>query len=111
MKILTDLRFYVVVATLSFTGLLVNYLNNLDELKKTKEELLKCQTDNGYIPGGNITFSSETDSALYIADSVRNELFLERVEAGRHELTREEILNKYPKLKKEYEEFYNHQTE
>ena len=55
MKILTDLRFYVVVATLSFTGLLVHYANNLDDLKKTKEELLKCQTDNGYIPGGDIT--------------------------------------------------------
>jgi hypothetical protein len=111
MKILTDLRFYVVVATLSFTGLLVNYLNNLDDLKKTKEELLKCQTDKGYIPGGNITFSSETDSVLYILDSLRSDLFIERVDAGRHELTREDILNKYPKVKKEYEEYYNHQTE
>jgi hypothetical protein len=54
MKILTQLRFYVVVATLSFTGLLVNYFNKLEELRKTKEELVKCQTDNGYIPGGDI---------------------------------------------------------
>ena len=38
MKILTQLRFYVVVATLSFTGLLVNYCNKLEELRKTKEE-------------------------------------------------------------------------
>jgi len=111
MKILTQLRFYVVVATLSFTGLLVNYLNNLDDLKKTKEELLKCQTDKGYIPGGNITFSKETDSVLCILDTLRSDLFIERVESGRHELTREEILNKYPKIKKEYEEYYNHQTE
>ena len=69
MKILTNLRFYVVVATLSFTGLLVNYFNKLDDLEKTKEELLKCQTDKGYIPGGDITTTqiiNERDSLLII---------------------------------------------
>ena len=44
-------------------------------------------------------------------DSLRDELFIERVDAGRHELTREDILNKYPKVKKEYEDYYSHQTE
>jgi hypothetical protein len=111
MKILTQLRFYVVVATLSFTGLLVNYCNQLEELRKTKEELVKCQTDKGYIPGGDITSAKEMDSVLYINDSLRDELFNERVDAGRHEVSREEVLNKYPKVKKEYESFYNHQTE
>lgn len=111
MKILSDLRFYVVVATLSFTGLLVNYVNNLDELKKTKEELIKCQTDRNYIPGGDITSSRGVGPVSSDIDSIRDELFIERVESGRHELTRDEIFAKYPKIKKEYEEFYNHQTE
>ena len=92
MKILTQLRFYVVVATLSFTGLLINYLNNLEELKRTKEELVKCQTDKGFIPGGNIAGANEIDSVSAIADSLRDELFNEKVDAGRHEVTREEVL-------------------
>jgi hypothetical protein len=54
MKILKDIRFFMVVATLSLTGLLVIHLNCLDDLEKTKEELVKCQTDKGYIPGGDI---------------------------------------------------------
>lgn len=107
MKILADLRFYVVVATLSFTGLLVNYVNNLDDLKKVKEELVKCQTDKGYLPGGDI----EKSRIITQKDSLYDELFNEKVVSGRHELTRDEILNKYPEIKKEYEEFYNHQTE
>ena len=105
MKILTQLRFYVVVATLSFTGLLVSYLNKLDELNKVKDELVKCQTENGFIPGGDIT------KANSVEDSLRDELFNEKVDAGRHEITRGEIFYKYPKVKKEYDSFYKHQTE
>ena len=44
-------------------------------------------------------------------DSLRDELFIEKVNAGRHEITIEEILSKYPNIKKEYEEYYEHQTE
>ena len=44
-------------------------------------------------------------------DSLTNELFIERVDGARHEITREEILSKYPKVAKEYDEFYNHNTE
>lgn len=111
MKILTQLKFYVVVATLSFTGLLIIYFNKVDELEKTKTELSKCQIDKGYVPGGDISKSNELDSVVNLADSLRNEVFNERVESGRHEITREEVLNKYPKIKKEYNLFYEHQTE
>lgn len=40
-----------------------------------------------------------------------DELFIEKSENGRHELTREEVLNKYPKVKTEYEHYYEHETE
>jgi hypothetical protein len=40
-----------------------------------------------------------------------DELFIEKGENGRHELTREEVLSKYPKVKTEYEYYYEHETE
>lgn len=44
-------------------------------------------------------------------DSLTDTQFQLNIEIGRHDLTRDEILNKYPKVKKEYEEYYEHQTE
>lgn len=53
----------------------------------------------------------QMDSVSAEKDSLMDLLFEERVDAGRHEITREEILTKHPKVAKEYDEFYNHQTE
>jgi hypothetical protein len=111
MKILTDLRFYVVVATLSFTGLLVHYSNNLEDLKKTKEELLKCQTDNGYIPGGDITSAKEIDRLQKLSDSLRDESFIHFTEAGRYEVALEIYKEKNPKAVQEIELIKATQTE
>lgn len=72
-----------------------------------QDELQRCKTGNGFLQGGDI----EKSQIMNERDSLRDELFIERVDAGRHELTREEILNKYPKVKKEYEDYYSHQTE
>lgn len=44
-------------------------------------------------------------------DSLRDELFIIKVENFRHELTREEILKPNKKINKQYEEYYNHETE
>ena len=107
MKILTDLRFYVVVATLSFTGLLVHYANNLDDLKKTKEELLKCQTDNGYIPGGDIT----SVQIINERDSLRDELFIRSTEVGRYDIALEIFKEQNKKGANEFELILKTQTE
>jgi hypothetical protein len=72
-----------------------------------QDELRKCKEEYEFIQGGDIEKSQLTNRA----DSLYDALFIEKVDAGRHELTRDEILNKYPKVKKEYEEYYNHQTE
>ena len=72
-----------------------------------QDELRRCKEGNGFLQGGDIEKSQLTNRA----DSLYDALFIEKVDAGRHELTRDEILNKYPKVKKEYEEYYNHQTE
>lgn len=50
-----------------------------------------------------------TSSALI--DSLRDELFIEKSDNGRHEITRDEIFNKYPQVGKEYNQFYEHETE
>jgi hypothetical protein len=47
----------------------------------------------------------------YIIDSLHDELFIEKTDNGRHEITRDEIFNKYPKVGKEYQQFYEHETE
>lgn len=104
MKILTQLRFYVVVATLSFTGLLISYFKNLDELKETKEELVKYQTINDLIPGGDITSANKTDS-LY------DELFNTKVQNGRYETSLEYLQEVNPKAAQQFVNFMNHETE
>ena len=107
MKILTQLRFYVVVATLSFTGLLVNYFNKLEELKKTKEELVKCQTDNGYIPGGDI----EKAQIINERDSLRDELFIRFTEVSRYEVALDMFKEQNKKGADEFELILTTQTE
>ena len=44
-------------------------------------------------------------------DSLHDELFIIKVENFRHELTREEILKPNKTINKQYEEYYNHETE
>ncbi|MEY4571841.1 MAG: hypothetical protein RLZ10_1052 [Bacteroidota bacterium] len=47
----------------------------------------------------------------YVIDSLHEELFIIKTENGRHEITRDEIFNKYPQAGKEYQQFYEHETE
>lgn len=72
-----------------------------------QDELRRCKEDYDFLQGGDIEKSQLTNRA----DSLYDELFIEKVDAGRHELTRDDIFKKYPKVKKEYEEYFNHQTE
>jgi len=72
-----------------------------------QDELKKCKSQDNFIFGGDI----EKEQLRNRVDSLNDELFIEKSDAGRHELTREEILGKYPKIAKEYDEYYSHQTE
>lgn len=53
----------------------------------------------------------ELDSVMYQRDSLHDEAFMLNVELGRHEVTREEVLTKYPKVYDEYNTFLYTQTE
>lgn len=100
MKILTQIRFYLVIVILAFLGLLVNYFKIEDELKK-------CQTDKGYIPGGDI----QKAEMQRLIDSLHDENFIKSTELGRYELTLEYLKETNPKAHKEFETFMYTQTE
>ena len=71
MKIITQIRFYLVVAILAFMSLLVHYLNQQEELKK-------CQTDKYSLSGGNISTSELRDSLFIMSTNLgRYEIALE----------------------------------
>lgn len=44
-------------------------------------------------------------------DSLVSQTFRYEVEAGRHEVTIDQVLTKYPDVYREYQYFYEHQTE
>lgn len=46
-----------------------------------------------------------------LSDSLYDELFIQKVESGRHEFTRDFFFGKHPKLQLEYENYLNHETE
>ena len=46
-----------------------------------------------------------------LSDSLHDELFISKVENGRHEFTRDFFFGKHPKLQLEYENYLNHETE
>ena len=97
------LRLGTAIALLS-----VIYMQN-SEIKELKE---KSQIIEKVAPlPEDINVTNLINSIESERDSLREELFMERVDAGRHEVAREEILGKYPKIAKEYDEFYSHQTE
>ena len=55
-----------------------------------------------------------TDSVNYYklqSDSLQNELFNEKTENGRHELTRDEIFRRHKGLENEYNQYLEHETE
>lgn len=75
MKILKEIRFYLVLVSLAFITLLVQYYNQ-------KDELLKCKTGNGYISGGDI----EKAQLIQQVDSLREEIYVKDLNLGSLEL-------------------------
>ena len=100
MKIITQIRFYLVIVTIAFLSLGINYLN-------LREELKKCQTDKGYIPGGDI----EKAELRALVDSLRDENFIKSTEIGRYEITLDWLKETNPKAGKEFEDWMSHNTE
>ena len=94
-----------IVGTGAVAVLVVCYFQQKELTKLRAEQKIEV------VVGGDIQNGKLIDSLTNTVDSLEGELFNERVDAGRHEITREEILTKYPKIAKEYDEFYTHNTE
>jgi hypothetical protein len=98
----TEFRINLVFVLISFVIVIFFYFENDREFNEYKEItskqifILKTNLEN---------IKKERDSLI-------NRTFRCEVESGRHEVTRYEILEiKYPKVNKEYQYFYEHQTE
>ena len=100
MKILNQIRLYFVIAMLALATLTVKYLNQ-------SQELIKCQTDKGYIEGGDI----EKAELKALVDSLRDENFNKSTEVGRYEVALELLKEKNKKAAKEFELILSTQTE
>ena len=100
MKILTQIRFYVVVVTIAFLSLGINYLN-------LKDELTKCQTDKGSLSGGDI----EKAELRALVDSLRDENFIKSTEIGRYEITLDWLKETNPKAHAQFEHYLYTETE
>ena len=100
MKILSDVRFYFVVVTITLLSLTVHYMS-------LKDELTKCQTDKGYVPGGDIQ-KAEMKQTI---DSLQSELFVQQTIVGRYEVALELLKEKNQKAADEFELILTTQTE
>lgn len=91
------LQLIIIVLTLSLLSLFVHWQNATYKIK-TQSILI-----------------DSLKNQIHIKDSTSDDLywkyFNESLENGRQEETRSEILDKYPKIKKEYYNFYLNQTE
>lgn len=100
MKIFKEIRFYFVLMSLSFLTLNVKYFN-------LKDDLVKCQTEKGFIPGGDI----QKAQMQALIDSLHDENFIKSTELGRYELSLEHLKETNPKAHKQFETFMYTQTE
>lgn len=100
MKIFSDIRFYFVVATISFLGILINYLNLKDDLKR-------CQSQKDFISGGDIEKAEMRETI----DSLQSEIFNKSTEIGRYEITLEWLKETNPKAYQQFDNYLSTQTE
>ena len=100
MKILTQIRLYLVISLLAFLCLVIQYINQ-------KDELLKCQTDKGFVEGGDI----QKAELIQTIDSLKNEMFVMGIELNRYEVAYEIFLKRNPKAAKQYGTIISDETE
>ena len=88
-----------IVGTGAVSVLLICYLQQ-KELTKLRSEQVKV-----YPIPHNI------DSLITLKDSLHDELFMEKVQNGRYELTLEHLYEVNPKAGKQFTDFMEHETE
>jgi hypothetical protein len=97
MKILTEIKFYLVVVILSFFGLLVNYLYLKDRLNNVNKELGECKKSNSILE--------------HNVDSLIMENYPCQIEIGRYQMAYEILLERNPSAAKQYGDIISNETE
>ena len=97
MKTITTERKFKIATTLLAIALITSIFLWITNQRIHRIEVEKLKTEN-----------AKQLAAMYF---LYDELFKEKGDAGRHELTREEFFTNHPNLKKEYEQYYEHETE
>ena len=90
-----------IVGTGAVSVLLICYLQQKELSKLRAEQKIEV------LVGGDIV----KDSLINLTDSLHDELFNAKVEAGRYELSLEHLYEINPKAGKEFTEFMEHETE
>ncbi len=88
-----------IVGTGAVSVLLICYLQQ-KELTKLRSEQVKVY----HVP-------HNVDSLITLKDSLHDELFMEKVQNGRYELTLEHLYEVNPKAGKQFTDFMEHETE
>lgn len=90
MKILKDPRLYVVITCLTLIWSINQYLRTTEQIIGLQLELERIEAQK---------------------DSLREELFINKVDIGRYELTIDHLKEYDPKAYKEFDRFLSHETE
>ena len=109
------LRLSLVLTTLFFLSLYASINRQVSQQIKSQSqkidslsnELVKCQTDKYYVPGGDI----QKNYLQNQIDSLSDELFYVKTINGRYELTFDYLKEVDPKLGKKMEIWMSHNTE
>ncbi len=104
MKIITQLKFYVVLVSIALLSLLIVHL-------KLRNELFKYQVDSGFIQGGDILKSQTNDSLQNLVDSLRSENYPCQIELNRYQIAYEIFMRKNPKAASQYGDIISNETE
>jgi hypothetical protein len=90
MKFLKDIRVYVVITCLSLIYAVNQNIVNKTKITNLENELSKVESEK---------------------DSLKDELFINKVEVGRYELTIDHLKEYDPKAYKEFDRYLSHETE
>jgi PBP1b-binding outer membrane lipoprotein LpoB len=90
-------KFILVILLLSFITLMVHWSNSHEKDSVLYEKNKELEQDIK-------DYKKEIDS-------LQSEIFIMNIQWNRFEITTEHIFNKYPKIKDEYYEYYEHETE
>jgi hypothetical protein len=92
--------FIIIIALVVIFGVITGYQNH-------KINTLESQSKIEVLVGGDI----KEDSLINLTDSLRDELFISKVQNGRYELTLEHLNEVNPKAALEFVNYMNHETE